>query len=372
MKTIRLLFGLLAILILISCNREEESGSLYELDLVNLPEQELLLSDLVSDIRYIPLESKESSLIRLVNGIRITEDLVVVWDYTKIFLFNWQGELKRLIDKRGNGPGEYPSILDVDIDPESRRVTILSSKALYSYSLDDGSFIEKTTLPGIVFTFKKIDRDHYYFGFPPVNGQPQANNTILSNQGDTVHKRINNILFSPDVNVGFMGEILSYRTAYGIFFKEMMNDTLFSISAENGFKPYAVFNTGQYRLTPEKRIYITDQRRHELMFTDGFFETENHLFIGVAHNMQNYLTGLNKSTGEEYRFDNGIENDIDRGLPLKVIHICNDSLLIGTALPSDIINHPEDNNNNKSKFYRLKEDVDENDNPVLIVYTLKK
>ncbi|MEE4115949.1 MAG: 6-bladed beta-propeller [Marinilabiliaceae bacterium] len=371
MKTIRFSISLLGIIILLSCNKNDDTGSLYELNLVNLPERELLLSDLVSDIGYIPLEGKDDALISWINGVRITEDLIIVWDYTKIFIYNRKGELKSVIDKRGRGPGEYPSMLDVDIDPESRRLTILSSKSLYSYNIDDGDFIETTTLPGYIFAFKIMDKEHYYFGFPPVNGQPQANNTIVSNRGDTLHKRINNILFSPDVNVGFMGEILSYRSAKGIYFKEMMNDTLFSITLDRGFQPYAVFNTGQYRLTPQKRIYITDQRRHELMFTDGFFETKNHLFIGVAHNRQNYLAALNKSSGEEYRFENGIENNIDGGLPLKLIHICNDTLLIGIALAADIINHQPDASFSSSEFSKLKNNINENDNPVLVVYNLK-
>ncbi len=362
-------------LLFASCNNETEKKPLYQVDLTsNKSDTAIKLSSLVEEIRYIKLETNQDNYISWIYGIRILPDKVIVRDRHKILMYSWTGKLESIVDRHGRGPGEYPSIIDFDIDPYKREVIILSSKTLFSYSIDNGNFIQKTNIPGSAFTFRVLDPDNYYFGFPPVTGLPVANNTILNRMGDTIQKSINTILFKTDVYFGFNDEINSYSTQNGVFYKEMMDDTLYHVSVEDGFKPYAVFNTGDYRLSAEKRSFITDDKVNDLMFTGGFFETKEYIFMGVMLNEKNYLTGLKKDDNSYYKFTSGIENDIDGGLQLKVVSVCNDSILISTATASDIISHqfkqeflPEQNN----AFLKLKSEISENDNPVLIIYKLK-
>jgi hypothetical protein len=73
--------------------------------------RELSLSDFVSDIEYIKLETKKECLIG--SGYPIVgKDHILILSYNplSVLLFSREGELLGTIEKKGHGPGEYMTI----------------------------------------------------------------------------------------------------------------------------------------------------------------------------------------------------------------------------------------------------------------------
>ncbi|MDX2415481.1 MAG: 6-bladed beta-propeller [Bacteroidales bacterium] len=364
----------LVCLIFESCNKKESGTLPYKIDLTqNLEIEEIKLSDFVEDIDYVILENKNESYINWTYDLRANEKYIAVRDRFKILIYNWDGEIVSIVDNLGRGPGEYPSITDMEIGNDGESVLIFSWKSMYQYSIEDGSFIKKTELPGYVLECRSLDPEHYYFGIPAIWGQYQPAHIVVNNKMDTIHTIYNKFIFSSEEKFGTNDEVSSYSTLNGLFYKEFMDDTLFNISAEYGAVPYAVFYTGINRFTSEKRAENAEYNFNESWFTSGFFEVPEYLFIWLTRNEVSNLIAYNKIENIASLQEDWLLNDIDGGLPLRFAYIGNDSILVSSAPASDIISHNVDLQFSKSdnKFLKLKEIVNENDNHVLIIHRLK-
>lgn len=375
MKKISLLIILLLFL-LFSCKKNTTSDLPYYVDLTgNFAKVDFKLSDIVEDIIYIRLECKDENFIKWIYDLRITSDNIFVRDINKILIYNWEGELTAMVDHRGRGPGEYERIHAFELDTASKSLIILATRSLNYYSIEDGRFIKKENLKGNAFVCRLIDNEHFYFGFPPIRGLPEPTHTVINISGDTVHKALNKFLFKSDNNVGIHNEVECYSTPNGTFYKELLDDTLYNVSVEEGFSPYAIFNTGKSGLSIEQRNSDFTENYVNSMLLAGFFETENYIFIGQLYMGSGSLIGYNISENKTFELKDGIENDIDGGLPLKYAIVVNDSLLISSAPVSDILKHELsdvlDVNMNNKKFLELQNTVSENDNPALIIYKLR-
>jgi hypothetical protein len=115
MKTLKnICFSLLIIGILTECS--DSRKSYRDIDL----EQELSVvtlkaSDLLTNMRYIPLETTDTALIAYTKEVISTNDYFFVRD-KHLYMFDKQGNFLRKISKQGQGPGEYTELNDCDVD----------------------------------------------------------------------------------------------------------------------------------------------------------------------------------------------------------------------------------------------------------------
>jgi hypothetical protein len=139
--------------ILAGCNSSthDGSGKLITFDLSNQlnNEKPLMLSEFVSSISYIPLEtSKEVLLDDVKFVIPAGEFLIVGAEKNLLKVFNRNGKYENDIGHVGKGPGEYLSIGNVFWDNQTKEVILharIESKLKF-YSID-GSFIRSIPTP---------------------------------------------------------------------------------------------------------------------------------------------------------------------------------------------------------------------------------
>lgn len=117
------------------------------------PEKVLTIDD-VADVRFVPLETTDESLIKSFNGVSMDSSRIVVTDkmQNQIFVFSSDGKFLNKISMQGGGPEEYQSILQACVDFGSDRVYIWDYPMLGRikvYSLD-GKYVQQLnvgTLP---------------------------------------------------------------------------------------------------------------------------------------------------------------------------------------------------------------------------------
>ena len=87
----------------------QKTSVLPQIDMnADYPDKEICLQD-VADVSYIPLESKDDFLFRGKMEEVSSEGIAVIGD-DKIYLFHPDGKARSVIDKKGQGPGEYPFV----------------------------------------------------------------------------------------------------------------------------------------------------------------------------------------------------------------------------------------------------------------------
>lgn len=112
---------LLSLLLLSACGYrplgEDRKGKcVKDMDLDNLSSPSI--NDYFSKLEIIPVDSSREALIQEVSEQEWHEGKIYVLDgkQKKVFIFNQKGKLLQIIDKRGNGPGEYTDITALQIN----------------------------------------------------------------------------------------------------------------------------------------------------------------------------------------------------------------------------------------------------------------
>jgi hypothetical protein len=99
--------------------------STLKIDLRNV-KQDKKISEILTDISLIKLETTPNSLIGEINKIFVANNLIYISDGLSVYLFDMNGQLKKRLHYNGKGPGEYTGISDFVVD-ENNTIEILNS-----------------------------------------------------------------------------------------------------------------------------------------------------------------------------------------------------------------------------------------------------
>jgi hypothetical protein len=107
---------------------------------IHLPksgEDSLKASYFADTIIYVPLETNEESLIRMIEKIWVNDSLILIYcEQAGILLFRHNGQFIRKIGKRGKGPGEYEKVFHFDVIRDTIYVSPVGKRALIRYTFD--------------------------------------------------------------------------------------------------------------------------------------------------------------------------------------------------------------------------------------------
>ena len=117
----------------------QKLSGLPQIDMnADYPEKEICLQD-VADVSYIPLETTDDVLLHnSLNFEDVSSKGIVCVSDNKIFLFHPDGKSRAVLNKQGQGPGEYryAHYASVDWDREEIYVNDIHQNLMLVYSLD--------------------------------------------------------------------------------------------------------------------------------------------------------------------------------------------------------------------------------------------
>lgn len=113
------------------------------------PEKTINLED-IADVRYVPLETTDQSLIQGIHKMATSDDKIVICDLVQntIFIFDQDGHYINSINKEGPGPQDYSTIHNFAVDFQKEEVYICDYQLKYrilTYSFN-GEFIRESKL----------------------------------------------------------------------------------------------------------------------------------------------------------------------------------------------------------------------------------
>ena len=140
---------------------------------------DLELSDLLSEIRIVQLESNEHSII---SGYEfaISEDYIVATDENSIKLFDRNGKYIRNLAYRGRGPNEYTNLYSIYID-NNNILYCSDGRKVFRIDIDNDTFLDpiSTTLTPLVV--RGIGKNNLYMtrGNTIMRGDPLGNDSTF-------------------------------------------------------------------------------------------------------------------------------------------------------------------------------------------------
>ena len=140
---------------------------------------DMKLSDLLSDIRIVKLESNEHSI---VSGYEfaISEDYIVATDENSIKLFNRDGKYIRNLVYHGRGPNEYLDLYSIYID-NNNILYCSDGKKILRIDIDNNKFLDPITTTLTPLVVAAISRNSLYMvkGNTIMRGDPLGNDSTF-------------------------------------------------------------------------------------------------------------------------------------------------------------------------------------------------
>ena len=385
-------------LIALSCQIEstKDKNRIVTFDLKKLPKvTNIKLSDLgFDDIEYIPLESKEQSMISgtedLLTGNKfiIGERDYIIQRFTTILEFKTDGRFITRIGTKGRGPNEFTAAHDVKINKTNKDIYLLArwQKKFFVYS-KNGKLIRTFQFAFSPSEFQFIEDKILCYSENHM-GDIQNSYTLIDTTGRVIKYFPNKYPFKNHDAYGISGENLFYRFDNKLFKKEVYSDTIYLYDNEN-FTPHMVIQVGEKLITPKARTEF-----------DGFYLAKNYIIPLNLFEFGDYVyydfiykyapndvlifsfIGSKRNNFKAiFNTKQGLTNDLDGGLNILPKTIKDDNTIIGWVdalklkahVASDVFKnstpiYPE----KKKELEKLANRLNDTYNPVLVLVRWKK
>ncbi len=371
-----------------SCKEKDElDDDVPELEVRDALEQDespFRLSGLTDEIRYIPLETTDSSLLSGVDKLQLTRKHIFVSDLTGLYQFDLSGSFIRQIGGPGKGPGEHGKIIRFSVSPGRGEVYIFSSNIMRIYDIETGAY-KREFYAGYDISDFIVLQDYlvlFTHELPSEALDASINEVYIVDTNGDVVDTIPNYDRLKHTNIqsprGFANvyrknkDELHYLFNYG--------DTLYSINSDIERRAYTVFNLDNEITRNDLSIEpIYDEIQYpDFLWIPEISGNAQNLFITIEKgrilkidpdiegNIQRIL--YDKTSGELVPTP-GFSNDIDGGLTFWP-DFSAENTLVAYYQPYQIIEHYETTagtDGHSEGFVNLVKSLDENDNPVLVL-----
>ena len=352
---------------LAACGGQGESEGLPTVNLSDLERTtEINLSEVMSDVEYIKLETTDSCLIDENPLFCATNDYIfAIGGHDQIYRFSREdGRFMGAIGTIGQGPDDYMRVSKLlPVDERDQIVAARNAHGLILYSFDGktkGHVVkpENSEISNVV----KINSDTYA-GYLYNNEEK----LYLFDQSGTIKKRIANTSIQPMLAVAYPAcDFFVYNNQVNLL--DILDDTIRAIDPVKGQIPRYCLNWGSHKILLEKMTNPALTR--DFCFSQKALETDNSLIIQYLYQEGPRLSLYDKKTGSIRHTGKGgtLENDLDQGAPVTLSSLA-DGELVGYVTAEALLDWAEDQPADWADNPRLAafRSVDEMDNPVVVI-----
>lgn len=367
-----------------SCKEKERDVPQIEILSVDLSQIKSKgnFDDYFSSSEIIPLETTSESIISSIDRISIYNNIIFVLDgsLNSVFIFDFKGKYLRKIYNVGRGPYEYDSLMDFAIDEKSNYLVLYCDRPykLLVYKTDGQFLFEKrlsnlysniaAKSESVLLLNRDSDRDYMFYDFK--FGDLTKNKFVETKKRDRLFEKFKlpypNIVTDEKIRISFpYSEIIyeydnhtvkpKYLVDFGsnklpdnVFDRGMDFIELFDYAEDNGYG----FGISNFR---ENNNYITFS-----------FGVQNLVIYSKKEKKANIFK-LFMSSRDQIPFFNYFAHD------------GNDNKLISVYQAGLFKSQMEIYKNEGEPWERIPDyiknithDIDERDNPILVIYNFKE
>ncbi|MBN8720943.1 MAG: 6-bladed beta-propeller [Sediminibacterium magnilacihabitans] len=394
---IKQLYPLLILSSLLSCKSKNDwvepfkfGKPLIEIELKkNEKSNEIFFNNKIENIRLLELKTNPKDFFAAsIDKVVCYKNNFYILDkhFSNLAVFDKDGNFIRKIGEIGLNSNQYRKIVDFSIDSIDNKLIVYSNenRALYYYSLDDGSFINKAYINLYGSDIQLVQKDSFflYKNFSTNdNGRGKGNLYLINDKGKIIKKffpfdsKISNIYWT---NTGFLTQ--SYHKT---IFSPPFNDTVYNYSfATMNWEPYLLIRITSDSIKANKDLHyklfaskiLIDsaasylgpdycQNNEYALFT---YQSERRIKIGLFHFPDSRL----------FVFSNKNTEDIYTRLISKPLAITQDNNVVFSLSRDKILNLHKTNsslfNIIRDANKNIIDSVSENSNQLILIGSIKK
>ncbi len=364
--------------------------------------EEVPASEIVNGtIEYIPLETSKDFLIGASARIFASDLYIIATTKNQIYLFDRKtGKFIHEIGHHGKGPGEYGKVGQAFVFDEERQLVYTGGwepKSYYRYNLN-GEFTDKITawsiekeedmmnnVFGEIITSIAPLNDTSFVGYVwNLNGKQEAKLIAFSENNHRIrifpqYKHFDYDIKRDGISV-FSWNAKYYQLDHQLHFFERFTDTVFTVSLDT-LQPKFVLHKGE-----TENATATDFTKNKgdvsYFLIENIFESNRYLFFktrSAAKDFEGkfYYGFFDKTKGNTSISKNeaGLTNDVTGFLPFTFQWVTQQNELVGMSEAYEVKlwfdENPEKAAKLPANLQKLK-DINETDNPVVMIAKLKK
>ncbi len=337
--------------------------------------KEIMLSELASDIRYVPLETTDDCLIN--NEFYIMqytgEDIIT----SGIFHFDKNGKFLNKIGNKGQGPEEYLQGLFAFGDWKNKLLYVQNWTTLTCYGFD-GKFVKSIPTPQLNMGAAGLfDENHILYSndiYYADKANPIQLYMVDSQSGKTVSKWRGHLEENKKYGMILTSRDFMYNYDNSLFYKPALENVIFKIiSPKKRQLAYKFDCSGKDidvsadEVDPKKRF----------QFLSVYWAKETNQYLFVSYGMKN-ISRLGIYDKEKKTFTNvTIKDNLAGGYDIHPAWTSDDNHLLMVYYVGGLLQDKEKRHSTgllperKKELDGLLKNIKEDDNPVVIVVTLK-
>lgn len=332
------------------------------------PKQVAQMSKLFRKVRYVPLETTDDCLLSYIHVQKI-QDYILAWDYNSCCLFSARdGKFIRRIGHKGDDPDAVYSFYENFYNPYDGLLYFQGVEGIrVKYGLD-GKYAGKMKIPLCTTASPQIiaplDPTTFCAFFANRSGQEIKRIVLFDNYGNVKRKYPNHHFVKTNKYILDTGDGLMYKYNGNLYFKEKFIDTVYQVTNKQLEAKY-ILNITPYSVPYQERF----DRHNQAINITTLVEND----VNIAFNY--YKSGVhqfciyNKQTEKSYYYlyENGIIDDINGFMPVRISTTCDDGTCLGVLNASDICDYIEKNGTSPNSHLNFVKSISPDDNPVVVL-----
>lgn len=289
-----------------SCNENKhQTESCFHIDLttvIDTDAREIPLNEWARNVRFIPLETNDSILIKYISMVYQKGDkFLVSHGNNRLSVFDMEGNYLYDIGSKGEGPTNFISVKDVTLHNDL--IYIHETKNIIKAYDWQGTFIRKMELPEKVDGLITIEGKEEMLAYVP-NLAGDETMRFYKMNGEKVIDSIANPFIYPKAAFSqtFFPE---FQPTFGRLkaFLELHSDTLYQVNENWEVRPYLSIAIGKYQPTREERynVVLADIRKNPMkgkipLIVTG--EIDNRIYLHSKYTQKDETFCYDKHTQE--------------------------------------------------------------------------
>jgi hypothetical protein len=361
-----------------SCTNYNDNESTLFID-INTSDDTIFLSKIVDTVKYIPLETLEENYIQRAGKIRFFDNKFYVLSDSRLLIFDINGKFISQVNKKGRGPDEYLNISDFCISSRDSCLCLITRSGSYNidkYSLY-GDFIKRTPIE--VFSLRAEIMGENLISFNDGEKEDcidvidlktgRVINSFLKARGKVDRPMILN-----------KGKYFD-KSGENLYFSRAFSNTIYQIYS-SGITPKYIIDFGSKNFPGKelRNVVLTDKnlekyRNQYVLHTETYFI--NPKFLHFIYIDEGIKLGYYFFKSKELIVTSNYKNDFDDGFfPYRItgdeknIYCLIDSWEILTYYKNEfgcLSDSLLGDLSRKNPFVQLCKDLDESDNPVVMM-----
>jgi hypothetical protein len=277
------------LLTIFGCNLSKEEQTRYKPDtiVVNFSDAfDLFSSEIISDLRFIQLETTEKSMIGEINDISISSDNIFILDKNNlktVVSFSKDGKFLTKYGNIGRGPGEFRYVKSFMKDEKAMQIELLVPPNHIMIYTIMGELVDEVKgndqIPAVSFT--KTHRDNYFLYGGHNDGFDVNRFYLINRDGELIEK-----YFPEKTNLFPFEEHKNNFTTFenNTYFREFFSNIIYVITEEN-IAPRYVFDFGEYNLPsdPPYDLFFSIEKHASII---NFFKNQDFLIASITQRRQ--------------------------------------------------------------------------------------